>query len=331
MRQAEILARKLKAVQMRLECLAGEAREFRVRDEADRPLSESAAHLRLAHAAARMGAWEWDPGTGKIWWSPELEAIHGLPPGGFGGTSEALLELVHPSDRERVRQTVSRAVIEETDYDVEFRFVCPDGSVRWRTGIGRAVRDDSGRTVRMIGVGQDITRHKHLERQLSQAQKMEVIGRLAGGIAHDFNNILLVIKGCSECLLESLANTPEVGDVEEIAKAADRAVGLTRQLLAFSRRQVVQPTLLDLNEVIEDADKLLQRLIGENVVLVTALAPELWLTMADRSQVEQLIVNLAANARDAMGGDSRLRRRTCSWTARRLAPCLASRPARTSP
>jgi two-component system, cell cycle sensor histidine kinase and response regulator CckA len=148
---------------------------------------------------------------------------------------------------------------------------------------------------------QDISQRKQLEAQLLQAQKMESIGRLAGGIAHDFNNLLTVISGYSEMLLASLADQdPRHGDVEEIRRAAERASALTRQLLAFSRKQILAPQVLDINAIVADMNKLLVRLIGEDVRLLTALDPGLGQIRADPSQIEQVIVNLAVNARDAM-------------------------------
>ncbi|HVM44186.1 MAG TPA: PAS domain S-box protein [Gemmatimonadales bacterium] len=178
-----------------------------------------------------------------------------------------------------------------------------------RTAIGEAhfdvwyspVRDEGGAVTTVIGVAADVTDRAALELQLRQAQKMEAVGRLAGGIAHDFNNLLTAILSYVDFLLVSLgAEHPGRDDAEEIRRAALKAADLTRQLLAFSRRQVLQPKLLDLNAIVADMEKLMRRLIGEDVVLVTRLAPGLGGVRADPSQLEQVIVNLAVNARDAM-------------------------------
>jgi len=160
----------------------------------------------------------------------------------------------------------------------------------------------------VLGMYEDITERKQIEsalksseEQLRQSQKMEAIGRLAGGVAHDFNNLLTAIRGYSDLLLLRLdANSPTRREVEEIHKAAERAASLTQQLLAFSRKQVLQPKSMDLNAVVSGMDKMLRRLIGEDIDLVTILTPDLWNVLVDPSQVEQVIMNLLVNARDAM-------------------------------
>jgi nitrogen-specific signal transduction histidine kinase len=147
----------------------------------------------------------------------------------------------------------------------------------------------------------DITEHKHLEAQFLQAQKMEAIGRLAGGIAHDFNNMLTVIEGYSALLLENLhLQDPRRRAIEEIKKAAERSSALTRQLLAFSRKQTLQPVLLDLNATVTEMSNMLHRLVGEDIAVLTQLAPALEPVKVDPGQIEQIIMNLAVNARDAM-------------------------------
>ncbi len=159
----------------------------------------------------------------------------------------------------------------------------------------------------VIGVlVEDTTARKELELQLAQSQRMEAVGRLAGGVAHDFNNLLTVIKSYSTILLEALEGDARREDVEEIAAAADRAGALTRQLLAFSRRQMMQPRPLHLNVVVTDIEKMLRRLIGEDIALVTRLESDLWLVHADPGQIEQVVMNLAVNARDAMPDGGRL-------------------------
>ena len=152
----------------------------------------------------------------------------------------------------------------------------------------------------------DITEHKHLEAQFLQAQKMEAIGRLAGGIAHDFNNMLTIIEGYSALLLENLhPQDPRRRSMEEIKKAADRSATLTKQLLAFSRKQTLQPVLLNLNAVVTEMSNMLHRLVGEDIALLTRLDPALEPVKVDPGQMEQIIMNLAVNARDAMPAGGR--------------------------
>jgi PAS domain S-box-containing protein len=171
-----------------------------------------------------------------------------------------------------------------------------DGRQRWILWQDTLAPDQQ-----VIGVGQDITERRILEQQLRQVQKMEAVGRLAGGIAHDFNNLLTAINGYSELILGSISHSdPLRRDIEEIKKAGERAANLTRQLLAFSRKQVLRLRVLDLNTIVLDIEKLLRRLITEDVELVTRLQPHLTRVKADPGQIEQVLVNLAINARDAM-------------------------------
>jgi PAS domain S-box-containing protein len=163
------------------------------------------------------------------------------------------------------------------------------------------VRGERGEVTGFIAINRDVTERKQLEEQLRQAQKMEAVGRLAGGVAHDFNNLLTVIKGYTQLLSNHLAaDNPLHGHVDEIQKAGDRAAGLTRQLLAFSRQQVLAPQVLDLSAVIANMEKMLRRLIGEDIELATIKGEGLGRVKADPGQIEQVIMNLAVNARDAM-------------------------------
>jgi PAS domain S-box-containing protein len=177
-------------------------------------------------------------------------------------------------------------------------------TISWHNTV---LRDAQGRPTGTLSIGEDITEHQRLEEQFRQAQKMEAVGRLAGGVAHDFNNLLTVITSYSTLLLDDMgAADPRREDLEEIRKAAAGAAGLTRQLLAFSRQQVLEPRVLDLNAVVAGAGKMLQRLIGEDVALVTVLSPDLGSVKADPGQIEQVIMNLAVNARDAMPDGGKL-------------------------
>jgi len=217
------------------------------------------------------------------------------------------LSLIHDEDREYVLSTTADAMQRGLDTDLEYRIVSRNGAIHWLHDKGRFVSDDKGKRVGWQGVILDITETKRLEEQLRQSQKLESVGRLAGGIAHDFNNMLTAIIGYSELTLRALeGDHPLRRNIEEIKKAGERSALLTHQLLAFSRRQVLQPVVLDLNEVITDTTKMLERMIGEDVQLVIALEPKTGLVNVDPGQLSQIIMNLAVNARDAMPQGGRL-------------------------
>jgi two-component system, cell cycle sensor histidine kinase and response regulator CckA len=185
--------------------------------------------------------------------------------------------------------------------NVEVRWKRNDQKIITVRLSGRAVRKATGEFDSFEMIAEDVTERRNLEDQLRQSQKMEAVGRLAGGVAHDFNNLLTVIKGYTELMLEEFReHDPLRGELEEIRKAADRASALTRQLLAFSRQQVLAPKVLDLNHVVTNMDKLLRRLLGADVELTTKLDPTIGRIKADPGQLEQVIMNLAVNARDAM-------------------------------
>jgi PAS domain S-box-containing protein len=208
-----------------------------------------------------------------------------------------------PANREQVRSFI-RAGYRISDS--ETRELARDGRPRvFLNNVVGFVED--GHLVRVWGTQRDVSDQRHLEEQFRQSQKMEAVGQLAGGIAHDFNNLLTAILGNTQLLLRELPpGDSKRGDVEEIRKASERAASLTRQLLAYSRRQMLQPEVLDLNFVVAEMDKMLRRLIGEHIELVTAPAADLGRVRADPNQIEQVLVNLAVNARDAMPNGGKL-------------------------
>jgi PAS domain S-box-containing protein len=194
-----------------------------------------------------------------------------------------------------------RAAGDVGSYRADYLIRTKHGEHRWLADHSESWRDASGALIGSVGFLSDITRRKELEEQLRQAQKMEAVGQLAGGVAHDFNNLLTVISGYGEILSDMLPpDSAESEAVAQIIRAADSAAALTRQLLAFSRRQMVAPKVINLNEVVEQVAKMLGRIIGEDVTLALTLAPDLALVRADPGQIEQLLLNLASNARDAM-------------------------------
>lgn len=194
-----------------------------------------------------------------------------------------------------------RAISSAAPCRVEILNYRKDGGRFWNALSVNPVFQDQAEPTYYVGVLSDITEHKSIEEQFRQVQKMEAVGLLAGGVAHDFNNLLMVINGYSEMVIQNLPETdPNRELVAEIYKAGVRSAELTRQLLAFSRRQVLAPRIIDLNKVVREMDKLLRRLIGEDIQLVAELDPELWVVHADPGQIEQVLMNLAVNARDAM-------------------------------
>ncbi|HEX3644407.1 MAG TPA: response regulator [Vicinamibacterales bacterium] len=277
--------------------------------EAERQLDATAERMRFALEASGVGTWELDMTTGVAHWSPTLEALHGMPPGAFGGTFDAFLHCIHPEDRAEVEASIAGAVRDHTDSNILYRTLWPDGSPHWISSIGHTVYDAAGRPVRAAGIGLDVTERRSLEERYRQAQKMEAIGQLAGGIAHDFNNLLTAIHGYSILIEEELPpGSLLLDDLRQIRHSADRATSLTQQLLAFSRRQILDPRVLDLRDSVRAIEPMLRRLIGEDIQFTVCASAGVGRVKADPGQVEQVIMNLALNARDAMprGGTLRI-------------------------
>jgi two-component system cell cycle sensor histidine kinase/response regulator CckA len=280
----------------------GVAVDVSKRREAEERLRESEESLRLAQRMARLGTWEIDLRRGAIRLSEEAANVLGVSgPDGIASGDEAAA-LFHEEDRERLRDDLQGVVDGGGKAEVVYRLRDREGEPpRHVKGTAWIEKDEAGRPQRLHGTIQDITDVRLLEEQLRQAQKLEAIGRLAGGVAHDFNNLLVSILGHSDLLFPSTEKDErQRWHVEEIRKAGKRAESLTRQLLAFGRRQVLQPEVLDLNRILEDLHAFLARLIGEDIDLAMELADRPVLVEADAGQIEQVVVNLVANARDAM-------------------------------
>ena len=242
-----------------------------------------------------------------IYISPQIEAILGYRREEWIDDPELFPKLIYPDDRERVLAELARTNATGEPFSQEYRVLARDGRVVWFRDEAVTERDAAGRPLHWRGYLLDITERKQLEEKLQQSQKMEAIGRLAAGIAHDFNNLLTAMVVSSEFLLEGLDDDdPLREDARQIARAADRAATLTGQLLAFSRKQMLKPTVLDLNALVDDLDTMLRRLIGEDIDLTTAPGLSLGPVKADRGQIEQVLVNLVVNARDAMPHGGRL-------------------------
>src|SRR5216683_839514 len=267
-----------------------------------RALRESQDRFRFVARATNDAVWDWDLVSQALWWNEGVSTLFGYTPEQVGPDVAWWYETIHPDDRERVKSDINAAVERGAEsWSAEYRYRRADGSYAHVFDRGYVLHDGDGRPTRMIGAMMDITQRRDLEEELRQSQKMEAVGRLAGGVAHDFNNLLTIITGRSHLLLGKLkADEPARRSVEVIQKTADRAAALTRQLLAFSRKQVLQRKVLDLNTTVGDVSTMLRRLIGEDVDLLLTLGPGAGRVNADRAQLEQALMNLAVNARDAM-------------------------------
>jgi two-component system cell cycle sensor histidine kinase/response regulator CckA len=230
------------------------------------------------------------PTWSKIWGRPPAE---GLDP-------KIWFDAIHPEDRAVVAATQELVRSGQAD-EATFRVLRPDGSIRWVRGRAYPVRDASGAVIRIVGVSEDVTQLRHAEEQFNQAQKLEAVARLAGGVAHDFNNLLTVMMAEADFALRCSWIDAEVKEsLENIRGASEQAAGLTKQLLLFSRRQGAEPVTFDLNDVVADTGKLLRRVIGEDVSLIISTNSQAAMVRADKGQIQQVITNLAVNARDAM-------------------------------
>ena len=269
--------------------------------------------IELAHEAAGLGAWDHDLISGELRWDAQAKALFGLPTDATLTDTE-WTAAIHPEDLAHARERWDSALQERSLFSAEFRVIWPDGSIHWIMMMGRASFDPPGGTpLRMTGVTLDLTERRRTEESLQEVLRLDAVGRLAGGIAHDLNNMLAAILGFSEFLARSLGpGDPRRNDVDQIIRAADRSASLTRELLTFARREVIQPRVLNLNDVIGHAVPMLRSILGENVSLDLRLAPGLGTVYADPVRVEQTLMNLVLNAKDAMpqGGQLTIETRT---------------------
>ncbi len=277
---------------------------------AEEALRESEAKMRDAQALARMGRWELDLITNRLDWSDGIYELFEVSRDKFGASYEAFLSFVHPDDRGLLDKTYRSSLEKKTPYEIEHRLLMPDGRIKWVNEIGRTEYDETGQPIRSVGTVQNITESKQaelerekLQEQLNQAQKMESVGRLAGGVAHDFNNMLTIINGYAEMMADILPpSDPLYDSVKEIYDAGKRSEIIVRKLMAFARKQAISPVSMNLNDSVSSMLKMLQGLIGENIDLLWKPENNIWLVKMDYSQVDQILANLAVNARDAIAG-----------------------------
>jgi len=274
---------------------------------AEEALRESQKRTSTALASLGVGVWEVDLDTRAVVWTENASPLLASSPDAIRTLAD-IVERLHPDDRAEATAAIDRAIGTKSGFDLESRMVLPDGGIRWMRSAGRVLADPAESHERLIGVTVDVTGRHLLEAQFLQAQKMEAVGQLAGGVAHDFNNLLTAILGYATLVKEGLNDPVRRRNVDEVVKAATRATALTRQLLAFSRQEVPEVTVLNANEVVTDLLDMLRRLIGEHMTLTANLADDLDSIRTDRGQLEQVVVNLVVNARDAMpkGGDIRI-------------------------
>jgi two-component system cell cycle sensor histidine kinase/response regulator CckA len=266
-------------------------------------LRERDQQLRLALSAAPLGIWSYEPSTDRVTWSDRTADETGALDPMFVGTIDEALSRFVDEDRAVVARAIRRALEcgePEPRIALDVRVLGKDGQPRWRQVKGRAICDTKNKPIRIVGTSMDVDESRRLQAQLLHAQKMESLGRLAGGIAHDFNNLLTVILGEVELATDGPLAPEFHTSFENIRLAAERASSLTRQLLVLARKQVLRFTVEDLNDLVLGADRMLRRVLGERVRVVTQLSGEVGRVRVDKAQIEQVLLNLAINARDAM-------------------------------
>ncbi|MDZ7781102.1 MAG: two-component regulator propeller domain-containing protein [Gemmatimonadota bacterium] len=273
---------------------------------AERALRESQNRLTLALRSGRMGTWEWDLHTGALTLDQASADALGAHPATGEEMLEALRPKLSPEDHAKLAELESQVAAGAESIHLDFA-LATDSGARYVELRGQTFFDDQGRPDHVMGVVADVSdlmttqaELRRREEELREAQKMEAVGRLAGGVAHDFNNLLTAILGRAHFLADHVSDTEAREDLEEIQRSAERAANLTQQLLMFSRRQVVQPQVLDLNTLIQEVERMLRRLVREDVTFETRLDPELVPVRIDPGSMEQILVNLVVNAQDAM-------------------------------
>jgi PAS domain S-box-containing protein len=283
------------------------------RDVTERRRMEAATRLsderfQLVARATNDVIWDWDLERDEVWWNEGLETLFGHAPAELEPGPESWTNRIHPEDREAVLASIQEVIDGvDSNWSHEYRFLHADGDARIVIDRGFVLRDEDGRAARMLGSMQDVSEQRRTSDQLRQAHKLEAVGQLTGGVAHDFNNLLTVILGNAEMLVEELGATPRLrGMADMMASAASRGADLTSRLLAFARRQALEPQVLNVNRLLAGIEGLLRRTLQENIDIELVQAGGVWHVEVDASQLESAVLNLAINARDAMPGGGRL-------------------------
>jgi two-component system cell cycle sensor histidine kinase/response regulator CckA len=280
---------------------------------AQRPCDCKQCFRRLAEVAGQL-VYDWDAVSGRIEWGGAVSDVTGYTSAEIEHVNaEAWQEMIHPDDRSAAACARAEALRAAQSYCLEYRVRRKDDAYVYVEDHGVLLRNDAGEVVRILGLLTNVSERRELEQQLAQARKMEAVGQLAGGVAHDFNNIVSIIMCCAEQALRLCApEAPEGAPLRQILKASTRAAALTRQLLAFSRKGTASPVVANLNNVVKESHSMLRRLIGEDIALVLDLDPELEQTLVDPGQIQQVLLNLAVNARDAMPAGGKLTLQTAN-------------------
>lgn len=282
--------------------------------ERENQLRLTTERLEMAVDAGHVGLWEWDLGSNRVYYSDQWKLQLGHEPDEIGEAFSEFFDRIHEEDQKRVLDRIQKYLDgKEAQFNIELRLYHKDGSFRHVVAQATEIRNSQGERVKLIGSQIDVTEWVELQQQFLQSQKMESLGRLAGGVAHDFNNLLTVILGVTDLTLNQLdGDSPLRTNLESIQRAGVRASGLTRQLLTFSRRQIMKMQDVDLDGIIRDMESMLKRLIGENVSLEYRSHKQLGAIRFDAGQIEQIIMNLSVNAADAMPDGGTLRIETDS-------------------
>ncbi|RII82374.1 PAS domain-containing sensor histidine kinase [Neopusillimonas maritima] len=310
-----------KAGEQLLVDITSEVLEFRgrkaelvcARDVTDRVRLQSEARtteerFKLIARATHDVIWDWNLDTDQVWWNENIETVFGHKLAELEPDSTSWSNRIHPDDLKRVVNSIH--VVQEgkgSTWVSEYRFLNANGKVHHVVDRGFVLRNQNGKATRMLGSMMDITEQRELTQLLAQAQKMDAIGQLTGGVAHDFNNLLTVILGNTELIHELVEDNEELSGLAAMTvSAAKRGAELTQRLLAFARRQALEPKLLNLNQLVSEMENLFRRTLSETIDLRFILTDELWACEADPHQLESALLNLIINARDAMPQGGRL-------------------------
>lgn len=286
----------------------GLAMDIDERKTMEEQIRNSEERFRYLARATTDAVWDWDPNRRELWWNEGMSRLFGYEPREIGTSASFWLEHIHPDERERVHQSILTVINgKASEWHEQYRFLRKDGTAAHVADHGFVIRDEDGRVVRMVGGMSDITAQHTLQEQLEQSERLRAVGELTGGVAHDFNNLLTVILGNAELLDEQLRDQPELLPLVKVTRqAADRGTELTRHMLAFARRQPLAPQPINLRQLLEHTEPLLRHTLRADIEVEVIHAAGLWQAHADPSQLENSLLNLSLNARDAMPDGGKL-------------------------